>query len=117
MIRARPWLIWIGFVLAASSAYKWYDGRGGLWMARTYATSELFHPTMVGAFETLELCRTAAETDLSRRGFANTGRYTCGRKCEWRRQGFYWCVEERTSPPRQRPPRQEPIRPAPAVAG
>ncbi|MGQ2991189.1 MAG: hypothetical protein ACT6RD_07295 [Brevundimonas sp.] len=111
MKRARPWLIWLGIIVAASTAYNWHESRGGLWMARTYATSELVNPALVGTFESLQLCLTAAEADLRRRGLAAVGHYSCGRKCEWRRHGYYACAEERTSPPRR-----EPIRPAPADA-
>ena len=107
MKRARPWLIWLGLVLAASATYNWYTSRGGLWTAWTYPTSERLNPRLIGVYETLEACRTAVQADLNRRGIADSGAYRCGRKCELRRQGFYHCAEEQVSP----------TRPAPADAG
>lgn len=103
MKRLRPWIFWLGFVVAASIAFNWYGSRGGVWNAWTYPTQEKIHPTLIGAFETFEACRTAAEADLNRRGLRD-GSYDCGRKCERRRQGHYSCAENRLSPrPAERP--------------
>lgn len=93
----RGWIFWLAFVVVASLTYNWLNSRGGVWTAWTYTTATKTDRTLIGAFETLEACRAAAQSDLDRRG-ARNGSFECGRKCELRRQGHYYCAETRVSP-------------------